>query len=146
MALKSYSALAEKMEGLKVKATVRNFSVILDEPEEQGGTNFGMNPIELALCSISACQTITAIILADFYGIPLEDIKVENIGEIDPEGFSNLNVKTGLQKISSKFQIKSNVPKSQIEELIKMVEKICPVGASFKNSVEFNPPEIILNI
>ena len=55
MGIKTYTASAEKIEGLKIKATARNFSVIIDEPEEQGGTNAGMNPIELALCSISSC-------------------------------------------------------------------------------------------
>ena len=49
MALKTYTAKAELIEGLKVRASARDFSVVLDEPLEQGGTNAGMNPIELAL-------------------------------------------------------------------------------------------------
>ena len=72
MALKTYTAKAELIEGLKVRASARDFSVVLDEPLEQGGTNAGMNPIELALCSVCACQTITAAIFADFYGIPVD--------------------------------------------------------------------------
>ena len=47
MALKTYTAKAELIEGLKVRASARDFSVVLDEPLEQGGTNAGMNPIEL---------------------------------------------------------------------------------------------------
>ena len=54
MALKTYTAKAELIEGLKVRASARDFSVVLDEPLEQGGTNAGMNPIELALCSVCA--------------------------------------------------------------------------------------------
>ena len=48
MALKTYTAKAELIEGLKVRASARDFSIVLDEPLEQGGTNAGMNPIELA--------------------------------------------------------------------------------------------------
>ena len=44
MALKTYTAKAELIEGLKVRASARDFSVVLDEPLEQGGTNAGMNP------------------------------------------------------------------------------------------------------
>ena len=57
MALKTYTAKAELIEGLKVRASARDFSIVLDEPLEQGGTNAGMNPIELALCSVCACQS-----------------------------------------------------------------------------------------
>lgn len=144
MGIKTYTASAEKIEGLKIKATARDFSVIIDEPEEQGGTNAGMNPIELALCSISSCQVITASIFADFYGIPLEEIKVEVVGEMDSEGFGNPEIRSGIQNMHFKFIIKSKAPRFQIEELIKAVEKECPVGDSFKNGVKFSTPEIIL--
>ena len=42
MALKTYTAKAELIEGLKVRASARDFSIVLDEPLEQGGTNAGM--------------------------------------------------------------------------------------------------------
>lgn len=45
MALKTYTAKSELIEGLKVRASARDFSIILDEPQEQGGTNAGMNQL-----------------------------------------------------------------------------------------------------
>lgn len=146
MALKTYTANAELIEGLKVKASARDFSVILDEPREQGGTNEGMNPVELALCSLCACQTITAAIFSEFYGIPVDDIKVEAEGDMDSDGFSGMNpaVRPGLQNVRFRFIIKSRAPRVQVEELVKAVERMCPVGDSFRNGVTLEAPELIL--
>lgn len=147
MALKTYTAKAELIEGLKVRASARDFSVVLDEPLEQGGTNAGMNPIELALCSVCACQTITAAIFADFYGILVDDIKVEAEGGMDPDGFSGMDpdARPGIQKIHFRFMIKSRAPRVQVEELVKAVERMCPVGDSFRRGVELEAPELILS-
>ena len=82
MALKTYCASAHRKKDLQVEVKARDFSIIVDEPENSGGTNTGMNPVEMLLCSIGACQTITAVIFADFYGITLEDIQVEVTGEM----------------------------------------------------------------
>ena len=87
MALKTYCASAHRKKDLQVEVKARDFSIIVDEPENSGGTNTGMNPVEMLLCSIGACQTITAVIFADFYGITLEDIQVEVTGEMDSDGF-----------------------------------------------------------
>lgn len=146
MALKTYRAKSELIEGLKVRASARGFSIILDEPRGQGGTNEGMNPIELALCSVCACQTITAAIFGNYYGIPLEDVMVEADGEMDTAGFSGVNpdVRPGLQKMHFRFTIKSRAPKAQVEELVKAVERMCPVGDSFRQGVELEAPELIL--
>lgn len=139
MALKTYTAKAELIEGLKVRASARDFSIVLDEPLEQGGTNAGMNPIELALCSVCACQTITAAIFADFYGILVDDIKVEAEGGMNPDA------RPGIQKIHFRFMIKSRAPRVQVEELVKAVERMCPVGDSFRRGVELEAPELILS-
>ena len=72
-----------------------------------------MNPVELLLSSIASCQTITALIFADFYGIKIDDIQVEVEGSLDPDGFSGMDptVRPGFQNIRSTFHIKSSAPK-----------------------------------
>lgn len=57
-----------------------------------------MNPIELALCSLCACQTITTAIFSGFYGIPVDDVTVEVEGEMDSDGFGGVdpNIRPGM--------------------------------------------------
>ena len=146
MALKTYCASAHRKKDLQVEVKARDFSIIVDEPENSGGTNTGMNPVEMLLCSIGACQTITAVIFADFYGITLEDIQVEIPGEMDSDGFfgNDPSIRPGFQKLHSVFHIKSTAPKMQIVQLLKMVEKSCPVGDSISHGVVLDEPELDL--
>lgn len=145
MALKTYRATADHKENLQVQVKARDFSLVIDEPEENGGDNKGMNPVELLLGSIGACQTITAMIYADFYGIQIDELSVEVEGDMDSDGFSGADssVRPGFQRIRSVFHIKSSAPKVQLLQLIKMVEKQCPVGDSVGHGVELAPPELV---
>lgn len=130
MAMKTYHAKAENLGNLQVQVSARKFSLLIDEPEQNGGENKGMSPVEMLLGSIGACQAVTAKIYAEFYQIPVESLSVEVEGEMDPDGFSGADpaVRPGFQKIRSVFRIKSSAPKAQLAQLIKMVEKRCPVG------------------
>ena len=57
-----FKATAKKLpEGLQVETTARNFKILLDEPEDLGGTNKGLNPVEAVLSALGACQTICAV-------------------------------------------------------------------------------------
>lgn len=77
----------------------------------------------------------------------MDDIKVEAEGRMDSDGFSGMDpdVRPGLQKIHFRFIIKSKAPKVQVEELVKAVERMCPVGDSFRHGVELEAPELILS-
>jgi len=145
MALKTYRATADHKENLQVHVGVRDFSLVIDEPEENGGDNKGMNPVEMLLGSVAACQTITAMIYADFYGIQIDGISVEVEGDMDSDGFSGADpsMRPGFQRIRSVFHVKSNAPKMQLMQLIKMVERRCPVGDSVGHGVEFAPAELV---
>ena len=148
MALNTYHVEAARKNNLQLEVRARDFQITVDEPEASGGDNTGMNPVELLLSSIASCQTITALIFADFYGIPVDDIKVEAEGGMDPDGFSGMDpdARPGIQKIHFRFMIiKSRAPRVQVEELLKAVERMCPVGDSFRRGVELEAPELILS-
>ena len=123
MELHNYHVEATRTQNLQLDVKARNFTVHVDEPETSGGENTGMNPTELLLSSIAACQTLTAVIFADFYGIKIDDIHVDVDGSLDPDGFSGMDptVRPGFQTIHSTFRIKSSAPKVQLQQLLKMV-------------------------
>ncbi|MFW6040669.1 MAG: OsmC family protein [Thermoplasmatota archaeon] len=45
--LNTYKAELVKKRGFESEATVRDFSITIDEPERIGGTNKGPNPVEV---------------------------------------------------------------------------------------------------
>lgn len=88
-AVQTFKASAHLQDGVQVKATSRNFELIIDEPKSLGGTDTGMNPVEVLLSSLGACQSIVARIYAPKFGVKLDDFRVDVEGDLDLDGFFN---------------------------------------------------------
>lgn len=115
------------VEGFEVLASAKNHKITIDEPPHLGGTDKGMNPLELLLSSLGACQTIVAQIYAKKLGVQYSKLEVKLEGDLDPDGFLGKgDVKIGLQEIRYSFHIESDEPEEKIAAFIEQVEKHCP--------------------
>ena len=116
-------------EGLKTTTSVRGFEAICDEPVESGGTNLGMNPVELLLASLGSCMTIAAFYLAPSQNVKVESFSVEVEGDVDPDGFMGLNpdVRNGLSEIRITPHIKCDASDDKAREFVELVASRCPV-------------------
>ncbi len=125
-------------EGLQVETTARNFKVIYDEPEELGGTDKGMNPVEAILCALGACQSIVMAAFAESQDFKYDEFYVDVEGDIDPDGFMgmNPNVRMGYQEIRFSMNFKTSEPQEKAEEFAKFIEERCPVGDCLANGVK----------
>jgi len=63
--------------GLSVENRAWEFTVLMDEPETLRGTDTGMNPVEMLLCCLGACQCIAARLFARSRKIAFQDLHVE---------------------------------------------------------------------
>ncbi|RXI50400.1 OsmC family peroxiredoxin [Clostridium tetani] len=146
MMLQTLKATTKKLpEGLQVNSTSRGFKVLLDEPEELGGTDKGMNPMELVLCALGACQTIVAFAFAEQNGIDLEDFWVDLEGDFDADGFLGLSdVRPGYSEIRYKMHFKSNSSEEELNKFAQFIEKTCPVGDSIENGVKLVQSGIVV--
>lgn len=132
-------------EGLQVETNSRGFKVLLDEPEELGGTNTAMNPMELVLCGLGACQSIVAAAFAESQGIDLQGFWVELEGDFDPDGFLGLSdVRPGYSEIRFSMHIKSNSPEEEVKKFADFIEKTCPVGDTIANTVKLVRTNVVV--
>lgn len=132
---KSKATLLE--EGLQVETSARNFKIVFDEPEELGGTNAAMNPVEGVLCALGACQSIVARAFAEAHDVTFEEFSIELEGDLDLDGFMGISdVRTGFQEIRFVMHFKSDEPQEKLEEFAKFIEATCPVGDSLMNGVK----------
>jgi uncharacterized OsmC-like protein len=140
-----FKATAVLQEGLKVDVQARNFHLTIDEPPTLGGTDAGMNPVELVLGALGACQSIVAKSYAKKLEVELDGFRVELEGDLDTDGFMNKSdVRRGYSDIRYTFYIKSSSPKENIEALIDFLEKTCPVGDTIANPVNITREEIVI--
>lgn len=145
MALTTFKATTRKKEGLSVIGEARDFKVNIDEPVSMGGSDTGMNPVEMILCSLGGCQTICASAFAEKMGIELEDFWVDLEGDIDLDGFMGVpGVRPGYQNIRFNMHIKSNASEEKVKEFVKFIEKTCPVGDSLGNGVKLEEAKITI--
>ncbi len=142
MAKETFTAQVNLEEGLTVNAESRGHEVVMDESEEMGGKNKGMNPIELALCSLGGCLAIAASAFAKSAGVELNDFSVDLEGDVDLDGFLKgaEGVDPGFEDVRFTLNIDSDSPKENIEKLIELIENRCPISDSLQRSinVDFN--------
>jgi len=142
----TFQATAHLQKGLQVRAKSRGFELTIDEPQDLGGTDTGMNPVEVVLCALGACQSIVARSFAGKFNIELEDFWVEIEGDLDTDGFMKQlpDVRRGYSDIRYNFHIKTDAPKEKVEEFVKFIENTCPVGDTIANPVNLKLNQIII--
>lgn len=145
MPLTTFKATAHLQDGVQVKVKSRNFEVTIDEPRELGGTDTGMNPVELVLCALGACQSIVARVYARKFGIEFNDFWVEVEGDLDTDGFMNKSdVRRGYSDVRYNIHIDTDAPREKVEEFVDFIEKTCPVGDTIENPVNLKRGEIFI--
>ena len=146
----SYSVNTHWEGGVLCKARVRNeHSLVVDEKPILGGCDLGMNPVELLLVSLGTCQEIMYSIIATKLNIELEECEVKLNAELDVRGMlgakDNSETSPGFTTINYITKIKSNASSEQLTDLIRLVEKQCPVLDMLTRKVEIKGSTIINN-
>ncbi len=131
--ISTFNSTAHRLtDGMQVEATSRDFKVLMDEPVEGGGTDKGMNPVELFLSAYGGCMTILAAMFAPEFDVKLDDFRVELAGDLDMDEGSTYN---GFQEIRFTFHVKSSSPKENVEKMAAAVESNCPIGNTLREKV-----------
>ncbi|NGP44502.1 OsmC family protein [Bacillaceae bacterium SIJ1] len=145
MAKTVFKTTAHLQDGVQVKVKSRNFEITVDEPKNLGGTDTGMNPVELVLGALGACQAIVARIYAKKFQIEFSDFWIELEGDLDPDGFLlKADVRKGYTDIRYNIHIKTDAPKEKVEEFVAFIEQTCPVGDTLAQPVQLKVNQIVI--
>jgi Predicted redox protein, regulator of disulfide bond formation len=145
--LTTFKATAKKLpNGLQVETSARGFKIILDEPQDLGGTDLGMNPVEAILCALGACQSIVAAAFAKPRHFTFEEVHIELEGDLDPDGFmGKADVRNGFQEIRYSMHFKTNETQEKAESFANFIEKRCPVGDCLSNGVKLVRTSVVID-
>ncbi len=108
-----------------------------DEPPVLLGQDMGANPVEYALAALAGCVTTSLVYHAAAKGIEIEEIESTYEGDLDLRGFLGMSeeVRNGYEGINISFKIKSDAPREQLEELVKIAQERSPVFDIVTNPV-----------
>ena len=123
------SADSRLVEAFRSHVKMREFEVVIDQPENMGSTNLGPRPSEILLAALAACHEVTYRLYADAMDIDLKDIAVSVTGVSDARGFFNVEdgVPAGFSEIYGDIRIDSDASDADLERLREAVNRHCPV-------------------
>ena len=136
MANLTFSAEARSENPTKTVVTARSFKIIIDEPENLGGTNAGANPVEYVLAALSGCLSVVGHLVAREMGFTLRGIGFSLSGDLDPAKFMGKTPagRAGYSAVNVTIRPDADADRATLEAWLKTVESRCPVSDNIANA------------
>lgn len=131
----TFGVTATAETATKTTVEARDFEFVIDEPEDLGGENDGPNPVEYLAGSLAGCLNVVCHLVADEYGIEIEDLEFEIEGELDPAKLLEdaEGVRAGYQELRVEITATTDADEATLEEWLTTVEDRCPVTDNVAN-------------
>jgi uncharacterized OsmC-like protein len=119
----------------KTVIKARGFELIVDEPEELGGTNAGLNPVEYVLAAFSGCLNVMSHVVAKEMNFELRGVKINLSGVLDPAKFSGAvtTERAGYKQIDVEIDPDTDADTATLEKWLQTIEERCPVSENLTN-------------
>ena len=132
----NFSVKAASENDTKTVVETRGFKIIVDEPENLGGSNAGANPVEYVLAAFAGCLNVVGHIVAKEMGFVVKGISIDLEGDLDPAKFMGQDVTTraGYEEIRVKITPETDADESTLEKWLEVIESRCPVSDNISNA------------
>ena len=143
MANLKFSVQAKSENSTKTVVMTRGFKIIIDEPENLGGTNAGANPVEYILAALSGCLNVVGHLVAKEMGFTLRGLEIDLEGDLDPAKFMGQSTqgRAGYTVVRVTIKPDADADRVTLDKWLKTVESRCPVSDNISNST---PLKIVL--
>lgn len=135
-----FSAKASSENETKTVVKTRKFEMIIDEPENLGGTNEGANPVEYMLGALAGCLNVVGHLVAKEMGFNIENLNIGLEGTLDPAKFSGQSEegRAGYKEINVELDVDTDADKEMLKKWIEIIEERCPVSDNLANETPVN--------
>ncbi|MFT6167355.1 MAG: putative OsmC-like protein [Vicingaceae bacterium] len=119
-----------------VAITDTEFTLQIDEPVEEGGTNSGPNPMQYFAASLAGCQNEQAQVVAEELEVKLSRINIDLEVDLDLAGFMGMadHSNGSYKQVRMKTEVHGDLTNEQVQELGKRVDARCPILGLLKTS------------
>jgi len=125
-----FSVQARRENDTKTIVETRGFRMVIDEPEDLGGTNSGANPVEYMLAACSGCLNVVGHVIAREMGINLKGLEISMEGDLNPDRFlgNPTQDRAGYQEIRVTLKPDTEADQAMKEKWLTAVRSRCPVS------------------
>jgi uncharacterized OsmC-like protein len=126
------------MNPTKTKVKARNFEMIVDEPQDLGGTNEGANPVEYLLAAYAGCLNVMGHVIAKEMGINLKGMEIDLAGSLNPARLfgQSYEERAGYKEIQLTLKPDCDADEETLDKWQAAILDRCPVGDNLKNTTE----------
>ncbi|MFO8087838.1 MAG: OsmC family protein [Bacteroidales bacterium] len=129
------SVKAESKNATQTEVKARNFKMIIDEPQNLGGTDEGANPVEYVLGALSGCLTVVGHLVAKEMGFTLRGMSMEMNGNLDPARLmgKSQEERAGFKGIEVNIHADADADEETLKKWVEQIENRCPVSDNLSN-------------
>ncbi|MDD2579570.1 MAG: OsmC family protein [Eubacteriales bacterium] len=126
----TFKAQAHSENPTKTVVRTNGFTVIVDEPKNQGGTNEGPTPVDYVLAALAGCLNVVGHVVAKELGMNLNGVKIDLEGDLNPAKFMGMSdaERAGYQSIRVTLRPDTDADAATKEKWRLAVESRCPVS------------------
>ncbi|NLX93566.1 MAG: OsmC family protein [Clostridiales bacterium] len=119
----------------KTIVEARSFKMIVDEPQNLGGTDAGANPVEYVLAALAGCLNVVGHLVAKEMNFELRGIELEIEGNLDPSKLMGVSMKerAGYKEVRVLLNPDTDADKETLDKWVTIVESRCPVSDNVAN-------------
>jgi uncharacterized OsmC-like protein len=130
-----FSVNGESSSAAKFIAKTRQFRLVVDEPEDLGGTDENANPVEYILVGLAGCLNVVGHLVAKELGFTINKLKIDVTGNINPDKLFGVstNERAGFKHIDLKLVPETDASIEVLAEWLKIVQERCPVKDNLTN-------------
>ena len=117
----------------RTDVTVRDRSMIIDEPLERGGTNQGFTPTETLMASLIGCTNVITHKVAHRNGVAIRSMDIRLEAEFDRRGVMlQEELERPFTSVTVHIDVETDAPEAAMEKVKRELAMFCPVGKVFR--------------
>lgn len=120
----------------KTVVKARNFEIIVDEPEDLGGSNEAANPVEYVLAAFAGCLNVMAHVIAGEMNIELRGLEIDLAGDLNPARLFGLSYedRAGYKQIEVILKPDTDADEETLKKWVDVIMDRCPVSDNIQNT------------
>ena len=125
----------DSLSHARTDITVRDVETTTDEPEERGGTNMGLSPVETLMAGLIGCTNVISHKIAEKNGVHFDAMAIDADITFDRRGTQLMEeVRVPFPEITLTINVTTAADDAAIETIKTDLEKYCPVGKVLRES------------
>lgn len=119
----------------RTEIPVRDLNVVIDEPEERGGTNMGPTPTESAMTALIACTNVIGHKNAKRLGVDLGEMTIDAVAKFDRRGvLMEEEIDVPFPEITLTVNCNTSSSQDQLDEVGRETSKYCAIAKLFESA------------